>query len=163
MGSFYFGQFCFSFFFLDSFYLVSFLSRSMFSPWNKKIKTTENYKMIENIKSQYWAWCPQNKEVMAFLLPLFPGKFSCVYSNCVNSYLRNTAHRWVGKEPGLFWQGAGAALKAIWSLSQTQINEKPITNGKSSENLLAICHSPNTAKDSNGINNGSKRLKNKNI
>lgn len=49
------------------------------------------------------------------------------------------------------------------SLSQTHINEKPITNGKSTENLLATGHSPNRAKDSSGINNGSERLKNKDI
>ena len=68
-----------------------------------------------------------------------------------------------GRRASFFWQRSEVALTAIWSLSQNLINEKHITNGKSTENLLAICHSSNRAKDSSSINRGSKRLKNKSI
>ena len=68
-----------------------------------------------------------------------------------------------GRRASFFWQRSEVGLTAIWSLSQNLINEKHITNGKSTENLLAICHSSNRAKDSSSINRGSKRLKNKSI
>ena len=71
--------------------------------------------------------------------------------------------RMSGRRASFFWQRSEVALTAIWSLSQNLINEKHITNGKSTENLLAICHSSNRAKDSSSINRGSKRLKNKSI
>ena len=68
-----------------------------------------------------------------------------------------------GRRASFFWQRSEVGLTAIWSLSQNLINEKHITNGKSTENLLAICHSSNRAKDNSSINRGSKRLKNKSI
>lgn len=67
------------------------------------------------------------------------------------------------EKASISWQGSEVGLKAIWPLSQTQINEKAITKVKSTENLLANCHSPNKTKDSSSINNRSKRFKNKNI
>ena len=68
-----------------------------------------------------------------------------------------------GRRASFFWRRSEVGLTASWSLSQNLINEKHITNGKSTENLLAICHSSKRAKDNSSINRGSKRLKNKSI
>lgn len=65
------------------------------------------------------------------------------------------------EEASVFWQGSEVDLQAPWSLSQTQINGKPLTSGESTENLLAVWQFPDRAAESSKINRRSKRLKNK--
>lgn len=120
-------------------------------------KIKENYRTIEDIKSQSWTLESRKQRSCAFPTPFISWKVLVFLFKLCGFSPAEPCTQMGGQRARSFRQGARADLKAIWSLSQTRVNEKPSTNGKYSENLLAVCCSPNWAKNSSGINNGSKR------